>query len=79
MKKVFSLIEERIDEIDPQLMDMLLTFSDFQPFKEHMLAHKKLQLSIKKKSKKFEEFKQDKGYELNTLEQGMNGKKIIQT
>jgi len=72
MKKVFSLIEERIDEIDPQLLDMLLTFSDFQPFKEHMLAHKKLQLSIKKKSKKFEEFKQDKGYELNALEQDLS-------
>jgi len=77
MKKFFGLLESRIDEVDPQLLDMLLTFSDFQLFKEHMLAHKKLQLSIKKKSKKFEEFKQDKGHELSSLEQGKKIKQAL--
>jgi len=72
MKKFYNLLETRIEEVDPQLLDMLLTFSDFQMFKEHMLAHKKLQLSIKKKSKKFEEFKQDKGNELTSLEQDLS-------
>lgn len=71
MAKFILMVEQRIDEIDPQLQDMLLTFTDFQLFKEHMLAHKKLQLSIKKKSKKFEEFKQSKSNQLTALEQDL--------
>jgi hypothetical protein len=65
-----KLLETRIDQIDPQLLDMLLTLSDFQNFKEHILAYKKLSLSKKKKSKKFEEFKQEQ-----TLMAQVNDKK----
>jgi hypothetical protein len=50
---------DRIDQIDPQLSEMLMTLSDFQMFKEHMLSFKQLTLSKKKKSKKFEEYKTD--------------------
>jgi len=43
MKDFLSQVESRIDEIDPQLLDMLLSFTDFQLFKEHMLAYKSQQ------------------------------------
>jgi len=70
MKNFFRLVEKRFDEIDPQLADMLKTFTDFQLFKELMLAHKKLLLSRRKKSQTLtlEESKQEK--ELSSLEQG---------
>ena len=59
MNKFNKLLEERVDQIDPQLLDMLLTFTDFSQFKELVLDYKKVQMSIKKKSKKVEEFKQE--------------------
>jgi hypothetical protein len=53
-----SLLEKRADQIDPQLMDMLLTFTDYSQFKDLILSYKRVQMSIKKKSKKVDEFKE---------------------
>jgi len=70
MKKFLRLVESRFDEIDPQLADMLQTFTDFQIFKEHMLDYKKPLLSRKKKSQNLKDLKQDK--ESDLLEQDLN-------
>jgi len=48
IKDFLSQVESRVDEIDPQLLDMLLSFTDFQLFKEHMLAYKKQHLAFSK-------------------------------
>lgn len=37
MEKFLGMVEERKDEIDEQIMDLLLSFSDFKSFKEMML------------------------------------------
>lgn len=58
MEKFNTLLEKRADQIDPQLMDMLLTFTDYSNFKDLILSYKRVQMSIKKKSKKVEEFKE---------------------
>ena len=52
MKKFFSLVESRISEVDPQLLDTLLTFTDFQLFKEDMLAQKMLRRSTLQEKEK---------------------------
>jgi len=40
-KKFSKLLETRSDQIDTQLLDMLLSFTDFTLFKEMMLSYKK--------------------------------------
>ena len=42
-QQFMGMIDERNEEVDPLLLDLLLTFTDFQYFKEHMLAFKKRQ------------------------------------
>jgi ADP-ribosylation factor 2-binding protein len=37
MEKFLTQVEERKDEIDEQIFDLLLSFSDFEAFKETML------------------------------------------
>lgn len=37
MEKFLGMVEERKDEIDEQIMDLLLSFVDFESFKEMML------------------------------------------
>ena len=37
METFLKNVEERKDEIDEQIMDLLLSFSDFESFKEMML------------------------------------------
>ncbi len=37
MEKFLTMVEERKDEIDEQIMDLLLSFVDFDSFKELML------------------------------------------
>ena len=48
MKKFFEMIATRGEEIDSQLLDTLLCFTDFPQFKELMLDH----LRFKKKAAK---------------------------
>eukprot|EP01017_Pseudomicrothorax_dubius_P014500 TRINITY_DN1690_c0_g1_i1.p1 TRINITY_DN1690_c0_g1~~TRINITY_DN1690_c0_g1_i1.p1 ORF type:complete len:178 (-),score=65.56 TRINITY_DN1690_c0_g1_i1:184-717(-) len=38
MSKFFKLLEPRSDQIDDQLLDMLISFTDYQLFKEHLAA-----------------------------------------
>eukprot|EP01017_Pseudomicrothorax_dubius_P014501 TRINITY_DN1690_c0_g1_i10.p1 TRINITY_DN1690_c0_g1~~TRINITY_DN1690_c0_g1_i10.p1 ORF type:complete len:237 (-),score=87.51 TRINITY_DN1690_c0_g1_i10:1166-1876(-) len=49
MSKFFKLLEPRSDQIDDQLLDMLISFTDYQLFKELMLEHKK-QLILKREA-----------------------------
>ena len=37
METFLEMVAERKDEIDEQIMDLLLSFSDFESFKEMML------------------------------------------
>ena len=37
MERFLSMVEERKDEIDEQIMDLLMSFVDFESFKEMML------------------------------------------
>lgn len=39
MKQFFEMLSTRGDEIDSQLLDTLLSFTDFPQFKELMLDH----------------------------------------
>ena len=48
MKKFFEMLTTRGEEIDSQLLDTLLCFTDFPQFKELMLDH----LRFKKKTAK---------------------------
>ena len=46
IQSFYHMIEKRKDQIDEDLIDILLSFSDFMLFKEMMLAHK---FSLKQK------------------------------
>jgi hypothetical protein len=41
LEEFFKLLQTRTKEIDDQLYDLLLSFTDFQSFKEMMLGYKK--------------------------------------
>ena len=41
MKTFLTLLEDRMDQIDEQLLDLLQSFSDFETFKELMLDYKR--------------------------------------
>jgi hypothetical protein len=51
MEEFQTLLATRQDRIDPQLLDLLLSMSDFEAFKGLMLDHKTMMLSTIKKKK----------------------------
>jgi hypothetical protein len=44
MEEFYKLLANRKNEIDEQIYDMLLSFTDFQTFKEMMIDYKKCKM-----------------------------------
>jgi hypothetical protein len=42
IEELFGLLETRQEEITPDIMDLLLSFADFEAFKEQMLGYKSM-------------------------------------
>ena len=74
MKRFLELVSKRTEEIDEQLLEMLYSFTEFQTFKEIVLAEKR---KMEQERKKMEESVKKKKIPQKPLKQSSNNNNNI--